>query len=1075
MADPVAELLEDCRASSAAAVERCKEILAGFEAPESRAATRRLLAGVETRLAALTAEESVAAFHLSLAPLTLGQQGRSRDTLTLLQLPSVFAPEEWSRTFFEGLARFPAGELEGRTLAELGCGNGWISIALGRRPAAPERIYGLDINPRAVLCARINLYLNALTPDGETIRDADGKSLLDRVEFHESDLLGWVRGAGLEMDRVIGCIPQVLDPDLEAMEAIPDAASDQFLVALSNYTGRQGYLEDQFGLGLVARALEEAIEVLRPAGRVVFNLGGRPGRAILQQLFRRRGFAVREVWTTKIRQAADTDIRPLAEIERHNPHRFEFFLGVHSDEPVSARTAEAYARAGGAIHHALTVFEGRLRFPEPMQHVFQALHGDDWRQARGALDLDFEEDAVAEEKAAFLARLADLLRERRSFPYEETAGTHGFRRHLAEFLGRYSAIPLGAESLIALPDRASALRNLFTLYAPALSLVHPSLLGGAGLERERGAEVLECPGRVDLACKLMEALRPQLVATTLDELDVRTPDSFLRLVETAGRTGARLVVDISPFFELGSAPAGNGVLQALAEAPLPDHAAILCGLVKNRVYRDLEVCFLVAENRDLLDAMTNAAEMTYSRVPLLSQEYYATILTELLSFRLDLHAPGEGTPLRRPRPETGAVAELVPLAPRCRQAFQHPAIVAEHLPRTAATVRLDYGENALPSPTLVEVSLFEAFARRDIPAPEADPAPEVALFLRRRFGLGSGRLAFGLGVAPLFAALAESCAAEGGTFVFPAGAYGYFVAAVELFGGGWTRVETRRENGFKMTPGELDAALAGVARPWLFLNGPVVNPTGSLYGQDEMAALLAVAARHRARVVLDVLFSGLEHEGALPWDLEPVLAAHPGRPGGAGRDLQGARRRRPALRLRLVPERRHGARRRPRHRWRAPRHATFRGAPHLRRPEPPHPAHPRPARRAAAHAGAPGGRARPRPRRMRLGSVALPRRPLPGRPPDRLPGAEVAGCHPGRSPRADPRQREPDRGDVPHRGPADQQQRLDRAAGALPARLRGGGGGLPGRAAAAAAVPRAGAGLRSGCDMIRMSRSGRAQ
>jgi methionine S-methyltransferase len=903
------EFLDACRSSSTAAYERCKEVLASLDDPETRAGTRQLLADLNTTLGSLMgAEESLATFHLSLTSLTIGQQGRSGDILTLLQLPSVFAPEEWSRTFFEGLARFPAGELEDRTLAELGCGNGWISIALGRRRSAPEKIYGLDFNPRAITCARINLYLNALTPDGLLIRDGDGKSLLDRVEFHESDLLAWVRRESVEVDRVIGCIPQVLNPDLKAMEEISDAASDEFLVSLSNYTSRQGYLEDQFGLGLVARALEEAIEVMRPGGRVIFNLGGRPGRAILRRLFRRRGFAVRDLWTTKIHQAADTDIEPLAEIERHSPHRFEFFLGMHSDEPVSARTAQAYARAGGEIYHSLTVLDGRLRFPEPMRHVFQALRGDDWRQARGALDLDFAEDAVAEEKTAFLSRLADLLHERRSFPYEETAGIvfraapvksvekdaltdalppiPGFRRNLAEFLRRYFAIPLDEKSLVALPNRASALRNLFSLYRPSLALVHPSLLRGTGIESDRGTEVLECPTRADLACKLIDALRPQLVATTLDELEVRTPDSFLRLAETTRRTGARLFVDISPFFELESTPKGNGVLQALAEAPLPMHVAILCGLVKNRVYEDLEVCFLLAENQDLLEAVTNAAEVTYSRVPLLTQEYYDLILAELLSFRLDAHGVAGQTKARSPRcePEDGT-APWAPLATACKTAFEHPAITGEDLSRKERTdvekIRFDYGENALASPSLVQTCLFEAFARREISAAEADPSPEIALFLRRRFGLGTvagprqtPRFTFGLGVAPLFAALAEACSKEQGTFFLPSGSYGEFAAAVDFFGAKRECVPTQSGNGFKMTPEDLDQALKQSGRSWLFLNAPVVNPTGGLYSADEISALLAVAARHRTRVVLDAIFSGLEFEETVPWELEAVLSNH---------------------------------------------------------------------------------------------------------------------------------------------------------------------------------------------------------
>ncbi|MEP7010987.1 MAG: aminotransferase class I/II-fold pyridoxal phosphate-dependent enzyme [Acidobacteriota bacterium] len=877
------EFLAACRSASATAYRRFEEILSALEDLATRGEARRFLARIALAFdRAVEAGEQPGAFHFQLGTLSIG---RSEGALVLLQFPSVFAPEEWSRTFFEGLARYSPHDFAGRTLAELGCGNGWVTLALAHH-AAPEKLYGLDINPRAITCARINLYLNALTSDGEPILDADGKSLLDRVEFHESDLLAWVREGGLNLDRVIGCIPQVLDPNLGELDGTGKELSDEFLVSLSNYTGHQGYLEDLFGLGLVARALEEAIEVMRPGGWVVLNLGGRPGREILRQMFCRRGLAMREIWSTRIAQADDTDISPLAEIERSGRHRFEFFLGVHSDEPVSARTAQAYARAGGAIFHSLTVFEGRLRFPEAMNPVFAALHGEEWRPVRNALDLDYEDDALVEEKSAFLARLARLLPERRAFPYGETLGALPFRQRFAEYLERYFAIPLGAVNLVALPNRASALRNLFTLYAPTLSLIHPSLQTssqGQAIQLAFSGDVLECPLRADLACKLIAALAPQLVVTTLDAGDVRSPDSFLRLVETSGRAGARLVVDISSFFELDSTPRSNGVLQALSEAPLPAHVAILCGLVRNRVYRDLEVCFLLSEDDGLVTALENAAEMTYSRVPLFTQEYYDTILAELLSFRLDPLSPAVARSAGTV-PGTGpgrAFSSTVALAERCRKAFEHPAIVAEHLPRTANTVRLDYGENALPSPTLVAASLFEAFARRELPAAEADPTAEVAQFLRRRFGIdvgvvGTGRLAprfaFGLGVAPLFSSLAESCAAEGGTFVFPAGSYGYFVATVELFGGRWLRIATDKANGFKVTPQELDTALAGVARPWLFLNGPVVNPTGSLYQSDEIASLLAVAAKHRARVVIDVLFSGLEHAEGVSWDLGPVLA-----------------------------------------------------------------------------------------------------------------------------------------------------------------------------------------------------------
>lgn len=70
-------------------------------------------------------------------------------------------------------------------------------------------MFGLDINPRAIKVSWINLYLNALDENGQPIYDGENKTLLDRVEFHESDLLAYCRDRGIQLERIVGCIPQV--------------------------------------------------------------------------------------------------------------------------------------------------------------------------------------------------------------------------------------------------------------------------------------------------------------------------------------------------------------------------------------------------------------------------------------------------------------------------------------------------------------------------------------------------------------------------------------------------------------------------------------------------------------------------------------------------------------------------------------------------------------------------------------------------------------------------------------------------------------------------------------------------
>lgn len=50
--------------------------------------------------------------------------------------------------------------------------------------------------------------------------------------------------------------------------------------------------------------MEEGIDVIKPMGIMIFNMGGRPGQAVCKRLFERRGFHVNKLWQTKILQAS---------------------------------------------------------------------------------------------------------------------------------------------------------------------------------------------------------------------------------------------------------------------------------------------------------------------------------------------------------------------------------------------------------------------------------------------------------------------------------------------------------------------------------------------------------------------------------------------------------------------------------------------------------------------------------------------------------------------------------------------------------------------------------------------------
>jgi len=95
--------------------------------------------------------------------------------------------------------------------------------------------------------------------------------------------------------------------------------------------------------------------------------------------------------------------------------------------------------------------------------------------------------------------------------------------------------------------------------------------------------VIESPHQSDLMIELIKKLKPQVVVTGMAPFEVITSSSFLHLLEVTKEIGCRLFLDISDHFELSSLPASNGVLKYLAENQLPSHAAIICGLVKNKV------------------------------------------------------------------------------------------------------------------------------------------------------------------------------------------------------------------------------------------------------------------------------------------------------------------------------------------------------------------------------------------------------------------------------------------------------------------------------------------------------------
>ncbi|MBL7714268.1 MAG: aminotransferase class I/II-fold pyridoxal phosphate-dependent enzyme [Bdellovibrionales bacterium] len=872
----VQDFIKKCQQSSQATHQAFQELVERLQSPPTFAGALSLW----HQIAAFAEKESQPHFRIS--PFALTPETGNPIQFRLLELPSTFSPEAWSFTFYEGLTRYRAAEFMDRSVIELGTGTGWISIALAVQ-TQPAQMLGLDINPRAITCANLNLYLNGFQADGTPALKVGNRRLDEVVRFEVSDLLDFPKKKSMVADRIIGCIPQVLNPDPDFSEKIlkiDGQASDEFLHALSNYTGRYskqgGTVEEHFGLGLIARAIEESVDVLRPSGRIILNLGGRPGTGVLEHAFTRRGFRVQKVWRTQVSQAKDTDIQSLVEIEKRTRHRFEFFLTKGSPVSVSARTAEAFAQAGGQIFHELMVLEGRLRDPVYTPKIIRHLKKPGMEGAMNSLDLSFEDDALALEKLSFLASLSDRIPGQTTFPYSSTQGDENFRKRLAGFFRNYHGIPWTQDHFVIHPNRETFLQSTIKLFEPKLALVDAKLAGPMAFEFET-TTLLEVPRRSDQAAEMISRLKPQLAWIVLTPEEALGTETIQLLISTAAATKTRIMIDLSEILDLSSSPQFASFYQWISKNPLPSHVCLVGGLVKNRIYHDLEVAFLITENASLVEWLKDAAELSFSRAPFLTQKYYEQILFDLLNFQLGEARKDISAPART----LSKVSDdgFCPIAPSIRKVFEHPAVVAEGI-ATAQTLRLDYGENSLNAHPWVESAVFEAFSAKSVSASDYDPRPQILKLLESRFqirGTETSQVVLGNGLSSIFSQFCHELARRNGsepqTLIFPSGVYGHFVATA-----GFWKVPVMMgalgsaSRSYLWTQDDLKKSIEGVrGQGWLYLNAPLVNPTGALYSAHELVQLIESANQMGIRVVLDTVFSGLEFKSISAFGLGKVF------------------------------------------------------------------------------------------------------------------------------------------------------------------------------------------------------------
>ncbi len=100
---------------------------------------------------------------------------------------------------------------------------------------------------------------------------------------------------------------------------------------------------------------------------------------------------------------------------------------------------------------------------------------------------------------------------------------------------------------------------------------------------------------------------------------------------------------------------------------------------------------------------------------------------------------------------------------------------------------------------------------------------------------------------------------EGDEVIIPAPYWVSYPDMVLLCGAVPRIVQTKEENGFRMTPDQLHAALTDRTRAFI-LNSPS-NPTGAAYGPDHLAALSQVLERHDCLIISDDIYEKIVYDG----------------------------------------------------------------------------------------------------------------------------------------------------------------------------------------------------------------------
>ena len=199
--------------------------------------------------------------------------------------------------------------------------------------------------------------------------------------------------------------------------------------------------------------------------------------------------------------------------------------------------------------------------------------------------------------------------------------------------------------------------------------------------------------------------------------------------------------------------------------------------------------------------------------------------------------------------------KLIKPSPAITISTEAKAMKAAGLP----VIDLSIGEPDFNTPDNIVEAAYAAMKRGETryTAPDGTPALKDAVVekFRRENGLEYKRenITCGNGAKQVIFNALMATLEPGDEVLCPAPYWVSYTDMALLLGGTPKVVECGLDDGFKLTPERLEAAITPQTR-WLFLNSPS-NPSGAAYTREELQALGAVLARHpRVLIMSDEIY-----------------------------------------------------------------------------------------------------------------------------------------------------------------------------------------------------------------------------